>query len=162
MSIKTLKKAAIGFMAAAMMMTVAGAMTTNTANAATVRKSGDYKYVKYLNGIKIKEYIGKGKKVTIPATIAGKKVIAIGESAFENNDNIKKVKLPGSVRKIEDCAFAGCNKLKKVTMPKKLDECGSAAFSGTALKNITIPEGIKEIEDYTFDNCKKLRTVKLS
>lgn len=34
-------------------------------------------------------------------------------------------------------------------MPKKLDECGSAAFSGTALKNITIPEGIKEIEDYT-------------
>lgn len=162
MSIKTLKKAAIGFMAAAMMMTVAGAMTTNTANAATVRKSGDYKYVKYLNGVKIKEYIGKGKKVTIPATIAGKKVIAIGESAFENNDNIKKVKLPGSVRKIEDCAFAGCNKLKKVTMPKKLDECGSAAFSGTALKNITIPEGIKEIEDYTFDNCKKLRTVKLS
>ena len=73
MSIKTLKKAAIGFMAAAMMMTVAGTMTTNTVNAATVRKSGDYKYVKYLNGVKIKEYIGKGKKVTIPATIAGEK-----------------------------------------------------------------------------------------
>ena len=159
---KILRKTAIGIMAAAMMMTVAGAMTTDTANAATVRKSGDYKYVKYLNGVKIKEYIGKDKKVTIPATIAGKKVVAIGYSAFENNDNIKQVKFPNSVREIDNRAFAGCDKLKKVTLPKKLDKCDSYAFAETALKGITIPEGIKEIENHTFDGCKKLKTVKLS
>jgi len=62
---KILRKTVIGIMAAAMMMSVASVVTTNTANAATVGKSGDYKYVKYLNGVKIKEYTGKAKKVTV-------------------------------------------------------------------------------------------------
>ncbi len=159
---KMLKRAAIGLMAAAVMMGAAGVTAGKTADAATVRTSGDFKYVKYMDGIKIKAYKGKAKKVTIPATLVGKKVIAVGEAAFENNDTIKNIKLPASVREIGDCAFAGCSKLKKVKMPKKLDECGSAAFSKTAIKSITIPEGIKMIADYTFNECKNLKTVKLS
>ena len=162
MSRKLLKRAVVGIMAAAMIMTVTGGVAPKTASATTVKKSGDFKYVKYANGVKITKYTGKAKKVTIPAKIAGKKVVAIGENAFYQNKKIKQIKISDNVKKIDDCAFASCSKLKKVTMPKKLEKCGSAAFAGTAVKNITIPEGVKIIEDNAFRGCENLQTVTLS
>lgn len=170
-SFRGVKRAVTAVMAAALMITsicgvVPGAEVINedvtkTASAATVRKSGDFKYVKYLNGVKISKYTGKAKKLTIPAKIAGKKVVAIEEGAFKDNTKIKQVKMPKTMRQIGMQAFAGCTKLKKVTFTNKLDEIGQAAFSGSGLTKITIPKGIDEIAPETFADCKKLKTVVL-
>ena len=160
MSKKILKKAVIGLMAAAMMMTVTGGVAPKTASAAA-KKSGDYRYVIKANGVKITKYTGKAEKVTIPAKIAGKKVVTIGHWAFRNNSKIKQVKIPDNVNKIDFSAFEGCNKLKKVTLPKKLKKIESDAFEGTAITTITIPDGVKRINYSAFRNCKNLKKVTL-
>ena len=119
---KMLKKSLTAIMAAVLMVTsVCGGVpgtssNVKTASAAKVKKSGDFKYVKYRNGVKILKYTGKAKKVTIPGKIAGRKVVAIGASSFEANETIKQVKMPDSVKEICDNAFADCAKLKKVTL----------------------------------------------
>lgn len=164
MSKRVLKKMITAIMAATLMVTCSIGVTnvTKTASAAKRTKNGDFKYVKYLNGIKITKYKGKAKKVTIPAKIAGKKVLAIGKLCFEYNENMTQVNIPDSVKKIGDFAFSDCVNLKKVTLPKKMDEIGRGAFTHTAIRKITIPEGIKQINEYTFSECKEIKSVKLS
>ena len=165
MSKKIFRRVITATMAAALMVTSIGGIApgtksnVKTASAAKVKKSGDFKYVKYSNGVKILKYTGKAKKVTIPGKIAGKKVVAIGASSFEANETIKQVKMPDSVKEIGDNAFADCAKLKKVTLSKKLESFGEGAFKSTALKKISVPATVKKINNMTFLGCDKLTSV---
>ena len=168
---RLINKAITAILAAALMVTSVGGVTpgadiindvvTATASAA-VKKSGDFKYVKCKGGVEITKYTGKAKNLTIPAKIAGKKVVAIGSEAFEDNKKLRQVKLPDSIKLIYDYSFAGCEKLKKVTLPDEIEYMGEGAFKKTALKKIAIPKGIKYIDIYLFADCKKLKEVKLS
>ena len=63
MNKKIFKRAFVGFMVAAMMMTVTGGAAPKTASAATVKKSGDFRYVKCKGGVEITKYTGKAKKL---------------------------------------------------------------------------------------------------
>ena len=59
-----------------------------------------------------------------------------------SNLNIKSVKIPDSVKTIEDSAFFGCINLKTITIPKSVKTIGKDAFEGYH-KNLTIktPKG---------------------
>ncbi len=137
MSKKILKRVVIGIMAATMMMTATGGVGTKTASAAA-KKSGDYKYVKYSNGVKITKYTGKAKKVTIPGKIAGKKVVAIGSAAFSGTA-LTKITIPDGIKKIDDYTFSNCKNLKTVKLS----------------------EDVKIIDNGAFENCEKLSTINL-
>lgn len=76
----------------------------------------------------ITKYNGSAANVTIPSTIYGNKVSAIGRYAFEENPNIKKVSMPNSVKIIDRGAFWYCGNLESVTMPTSLKEIGRCAF----------------------------------
>ena len=94
-------------------------------------------YVVYNNGI-------TDTVVVIPeeATTAEHGLLpvrSIGESFLENNTNITKVIIPGSVREIRNFAFHGCTNLETITIPPNLGSMGTYVFwNCTSLKKITI------------------------
>lgn len=125
-------------------------------------------------------YDGPGGAVTIPPTIKGKKVIAIGWGAFSQKTNVTSISFPPTLKVIDTCAFAGCG-LESVTLPNV--GYGQGIFSGCPnletvtitpgvtfigassfahcpkLKNVTIPSSVTLMESRAFDECDSLKTV---
>ncbi len=54
----------------------------------------------------------------------------IGRSAFRDCKALITLKLPSSLKSIDDFAFEGCTMLGKVKIPKGLSEIGTDAFAG--------------------------------
>jgi len=52
-----------------------------------------------------------GGDATIPNTIGGRSVTAIGNGAFQNNDSLTSITIPAGVTNLGSSAFAGCTKL---------------------------------------------------
>ncbi len=69
--------------------------------------------------------------VEIPATIAGKTVVGITDSAFRNNSSITSLSLPSTLEYIACYAFANCSSLTSVTATDTLWQVGGGAFSDT-------------------------------
>ena len=87
--------------------------------------------------VTITRYIGGAGPVTIPNTIAGLPVTAIG-----------------------DAAFSACAGVTSVALPASLTSIGSAAFERcTGLSDITIPGGVTNIGNGAFDFCSELSTI---
>jgi GH24 family phage-related lysozyme (muramidase) len=100
----------------------------------------------------IKKYTGWDTELTIPASIGGKPVQAIGESAFEKA-GLTAVTIPAGVTSIGSGAFAG-NKLTGVTIPGSVTLIDRAAFGGNQLTEVVIPEGVEEIGSGAFSGNK--------
>ena len=90
--------------------------------------------------------------LTIPATINGATVTAIGANAFQNL-GIPKVQFPEGITTINYGAFADCTALESLTLPDSLTAIkggnnGRGAFSGcTALKSVRFGSGLTTIGD---------------
>lgn len=73
-------------------------------------------------------------------------------------ESIKKVKLPQSLKYIDNHVFAGCTSLKKIKLPEGLKGIGQYAFEGCSnLRKINIPQGVTEILKGAFWACPKLK-----
>jgi len=100
--------------------------------------------------ITITGYTEPGGIVSIPATIDGKPVIAIGDEAFRNK-SLTDITIPNSVTEIGDFAFFG-NQLTSIIIPDRVTKIGNYAFGSNQLTSITIPNSVTKIGDYTFCN----------
>ena len=76
-------------------------------------------------------YEGTATKVEIPSTHEGKPVTQIGKNAFAMS-GITSVDIPGSIKSIDEQAFASCAKLTTVTFHDSSEE-GSAAPGSTVI-----------------------------
>lgn len=85
-------------------------------------------------------YEGTSRAPKIPAMILGKKVTAIGEGVFKDNETIVKISIPANITSIGENAFSYCRMLQYVTMTD----------------NVTYLGG------YTFANCPRLTYIRLS
>lgn len=65
--------------------------------------------------------------VCVPATIDGKKVVAIASESF-SNVNVTEVELEEGIRTIESQAFYANENLIRIAIPKSVEEIGSNAF----------------------------------
>ena len=72
----------------------------------------------------------------IPKVINGIPVKIIGDSAFGDQQNLKEVDIPESIKKIGGFCFAGDSNLNKVTIPKSVTDIGDNAFM--KCKKVTI------------------------
>lgn len=92
----------------------------------------------------------------------GDNVVALGNGAFEMNDNLEKIVLSKNIKEIPISAFFSDENLKTIELPESLEAIRNDAFMGcNSLTEITIPEGVDSIEDETFYNCLMLKNVVL-
>ena len=66
------------------------------------------------DAVTVVKYTGTAKTLTIPETIEGYTVKAIGEGAFEGNKKLTSIDLPETIEVIGKRAFANCTKLSSM------------------------------------------------
>jgi len=83
------------------------------------------------NQVTITGYQGAGGFITIPTSIGGFPVRAIGNSAFEGNEFISFVTIPSTVTSIGNQAFFGNTSLRFIQIPASVIFIGDQAFGGS-------------------------------
>ena len=102
------------------------------------------------------------KELYIPTLIDGYKVIAIGESAFSECNNLTSVFIPKSVTTIGSYAFSHCVNITSVNIPDSVTSIGTNAFYYCSnLISITIPDSVTTLGDHAFLFCTKLSSVSI-
>ena len=97
-------------------------------------REGHFKYKVVQGGVVISSCGDQAAEVTIPAEIAGKPVVRIGE-----------------------CAFLLCHGMNAVTIPDSVASIGSSAFSCREnLRSVTIGDSVAHISPGAFGNCETL------
>ncbi|MCQ2289411.1 MAG: leucine-rich repeat protein [Muribaculaceae bacterium] len=96
-------------------------------------------------------------EVVIPNNVTN-----IGNGAFSENENLKKVVIGNSVTHIGMEAFARCKSLTSVNIPASVTYLGETIFDDcTSLPAIVIPEGITSLSFAMFSGCHALSEVTL-
>lgn len=99
-------------------------------------------------------------EITIPDTLGGYPVTAIGPSSIAYCNNITKITIPNGVRSIGNSAFYNCGGLKEVVVPNSVRSIGNSAFYGCdGLDEITIPNGVESIGNSAFYSCDGLTKI---
>lgn len=110
--------------------------------------------------VTITGYIGSDAAVTIPPTIEGLLVTAIGDGAFQLRDDIASVSIPASVTSIGVRAFQLCSNLTTISIPSTVTSIGVRAFYlCSKLSSVTISSGMTVLEEGLFANCSALGNV---
>ena len=95
------------------------------------------------------------KKVVI-----GNSTTSIGHYAFSKCTSLSSINFPNSVTSIGYYAFWGCSGLTSITIPNSVIEIGSSAFSGCAsLTNATIGNSVTSIGSSAFSSCTGLTSI---
>jgi hypothetical protein len=113
--------------------------------------------------ITITGYTGPGGAVTIPLTINGLRVTAIGDWAFYNDNGgrpqpyvLTSITIPNFVTNIGSYAFAWWGSLSSAALGNGLISIGPGAFADCGLTTITIPKRVTSIGDGAFAYCGSL------
>ena len=109
-----------------------------------------------------KKYTGK---IKIPSEVKWngkkKKVVEIGDYAFECCYELKSVSIPSSVYYIGRFAFSNCRLLEEINIPNGVEAIKVSAFvCCDKLENISLPVSVKQIEVHAFAGSG-LKTIKL-
>ena len=109
---------------------------------------GDMGYV--IDGF-AETYMGDKTGIYIPARINNTDVYAIGTRAFENETDLKRVYLGGTISVIEESAFANCTSLEFVVMPC-VTSIQKNAFSGCPKLQPLLRDELTYIGNGAFDS----------
>lgn len=98
----------------------------------------------------------------IPETIAGKKVISIGDHSFYYQLYLKSVEIPEGVTNIGNQAFYNCIGLTNLKIPDSVIDIGERAFEAcSGLREIEIPQNVVNLGEYAFWSCSSLEQVRI-
>lgn len=113
------------------------------------------------DGVTITGYDGAlAGDVTIPSKIGNYTVTGIGNNAFDGNEKITSLTVPGTVINISQYAFRGCKNLKKITLQEGVESIGYYTFAGcTNLTEVNLPSTINYIENLAFRSCVNLEQI---
>lgn len=118
----------------------------------------------------ITSYKGGSTEIEVPSKIGQSTVTVIGKYAFsflskrvgewsDSLPRISAVRLPDSIRRIDEKAFAGCD-LTKMDIPGNVAEIGEGAFHWCMkLTEVNLSSGIVRIGDEAFYKCVRLSEV---
>lgn len=108
-----------------------------------------------------KKYTGK---IKIPSEVKWngkkKKVVEIGDYAFDCCYELKSVSIPSSVYYIGRFAFDNCYLLEEINIPNGVEAIKVSAFSGcTNLESVKIPNTVTSIRHSAFQYCCNLESI---
>lgn len=98
-------------------------------------ESGSYSYIIENGKAVITGYTGNETGLSVPSTLDGYPVFAIGEGAFQGNENITSVTLSEGICEVRDSAFASCVNLSQINLPASITRFGENAIENTAYYN---------------------------
>lgn len=99
-------------------------------------------------------------KLEIPAELDGKKVSAIGNSAFLFQSFITDLVIPEGVKSLDWYCFNTCENLETVTLPDSLEFIDSWAFERCSkLKTISIPANVTRINGGAFAQNSSMMSI---
>ena len=105
------------------------------------------------------------ERVVIPAYVhnedTNRDVVAIGNDAFADCEQLTSITLPITLREIGDRAFAGCTHLEgSIVLPECLQHVGHNAFAECAtISRLSLPATLEAIGDDAFAGCTGLDTI---
>ena len=111
---------------------------------------------------KLKFGFEKNKDITEVVITEG--VEYIGHMAFYGCENLARIRLPKTLKKIEKHAFLNCFKLKQLEIPEdsQLQFIGESAFENcSSLENLSLPKTLNHIGKNAFRACRSLQSVRL-
>lgn len=110
----------------------------------------------------INDYSGNRAELNIPSHLFFWEITEIDANAFENNQNIEKISIPSTIRRIGESAFEGCTNVEQIEIPDSVSSIGNRAFANcSSLETVTYSNNLTSIGAFSFANCKKLKNVSL-
>ena len=102
------------------------------------------------------------ESLVIPASVNGTPVTEIKDWAFEWDDGVKSVTIPGGLTKIGMQTFRSCWDLTSVTFLDGATTVGYSMFENCRnLSSVTIPNSVTTIGNHAFAECKSLTSIKI-
>lgn len=118
---------------------------------------GDYEYTIKNNGSVILAYHGNESDVYIPYSFGYFNVTEIAANAFQGNENIISVSMPGSIEVIGDRAFADCINMETLILSVGTKSIGTEAFLNCGkITNISLPFSLESVGKRAFKGCTNL------
>lgn len=157
-----MKKAAGIFLCIIMLIGVLSSGICTFANEGEAQENAEFVFENTdAFSVMLKKYNGNAENVIVPDSYEGRSVTEIGEYCFNGKKTVKSVKLPETVKVINERAFIGCKSLETVNL-EKVEIIRRNAFSGVIKLNNIKLEKIKEIELDAFENCKSLDSLTMN
>ena len=95
--------------------------------------------------------------ITIPSTLGGYPVTAIGDWAFSHNNKITSVKIPEGITTIGRGVFSNCANLTTANVPDSVTAMDPQVFEYCPkLTGVSLGKGLTEIPMWTFRYCTGL------
>ena len=92
-------------------------------------------------------------ELEIPSELGGLKIRKIGQDAFKDCRNLRRVKIPEGVNILGHGVFMGCHNLEEISIPESLEYIGAKMiFHAQKLKKLDI-KNVRLLWDETFDAC---------
>lgn len=105
---------------------------------------------------------GADIKLHIPSSFEGHPIKRIGDSAFQQCDQLVEVSFAEGIEEIGQFAFEGDWRIERLIFPSTLKSIEQSAFANCErLKSVTIPEKLEKIEQNAFDSCNQLKEAHL-
>lgn len=120
-------------------------------------KVENWDYIVKDGKVTITGYTGKDTAVDIPSRIIDYPVVAIAESAFENDKNISFISVPDSVTSIGANAFRSCSQLKEIYFGEGVAKVDCTVFANSPkLAIVSIISSKTSIENKPMGNDSRL------
>lgn len=140
-------------------------------NLGTLAHSRKKKIAEKVNGVKYELYpkyahvieINDNVNIQIVPKVNAKKVISIASEACKDRHILKLVKLPISLRNIQNGAFKNCSELREVVFPRKLSIIEDNVFENCSkLEKVVFNDELYHIGNEAFKNCPALKEIKMT
>ncbi len=100
-----------------------------------------------------------GDTLVIPDKYNDTSVTKIKQEAFKNNNTIKKLIIPNTIKVVESKAFSGCSNLEYANLDAEVFNSSYTFSASGKLKKICIGEHVKQLASVMFYLCNNLTDV---